>query len=579
MSTTCEDTKKYMNQEISHDNMRLTTYIESKQLKTERAKKFPLCVLTTTMPTRSGRDYTIPKSPESPKDGKNPIPPLRGTQCQEGPSSDSEIEHIESLENEDAKQLLSTGGFVSAVSSSTHHLATPSVCRTLYPPISSVDPEEKGDGQFCPATIPLKLDKPKRRSQGQEPPQIPQDDSDESFEVDERDVESGSDEDLDMKQLFKQFLKFASMNSGAKAKARVPSLKREEHRPEPVQVKHEARQRPRATEDNRAERHTGQVTPILTRVPDWNFGWNQGLIAPAPMTMPMPSLLNKLDIKDHLESLDDILGEMGYLAEGDFRPEMRSLVRNLVIDSFKNQPEVQRFATGPGKRQLSWKQLQEILISEFASLHQIKAEMDQKLKALTFKRPVSAFISTVREIYHLHRQFYVTDNDSVRRLVDRIVELIPPSAATALVTNMYNVNPDWQVAYPFAEGKGQTFLALLEKRLASQEVVEQFHRPSSRQPQVPSINMVKETKKPWLADWCRQFKGVLRCQGSGHREEIEKLVAVDKSIDAKLFRRGKTGPYALVGFRSAPPSLNCQSRPFALKEDGQRDDGAKSKNM
>ena len=77
MSTTCEDTKKYMNQEISHDNMRLTTYIESKQLKTERAKKFPLCVLTTTMPTRSGRDYTIPKSPESPKDGKNPIPPLR----------------------------------------------------------------------------------------------------------------------------------------------------------------------------------------------------------------------------------------------------------------------------------------------------------------------------------------------------------------------------------------------------------------------------------------------------------------------------------------------------------------------
>ena len=91
--------------------------------------------------------------------------------------------------------------------------------------------------------------------------------------------------------------------------------------------------------------------------------------------------------------------------------------------------------------------------------------------------------------------------------------------------------------------------------------------------------MVKETKKPWLADWCRQFKGVLRCQGSGHREEIEKLVAVDKSIDAKLFRRGKTGPYALVGFRSAPPSLNCQSRPFALKEDGQRDDGAKSKNM
>jgi hypothetical protein len=285
-----------------------------------------------------------------------------------------------------------------------------------------------------------------------------------------------------------------------------------------------------------------------------------GYLAPAQMTLPTPTLTHKLGIRDHLDSVFEILLAMGLAVDDDFRPDpaSRIIARNLVNDSLKNVPEVHRLVCDSGYRNLSWSQLKTWLVKEFASPHHVRLEMDAKLKALSYKRPCTVFTSAVREVYQLHRQFYLSNSDALRRLIERIVDIVPSPVSSFLISKLYSINADWHSAVPFAEGEGMTFMSLLEQRLASAEVADQFQKRQS------PVLQVRE-RKPWLADWCKQFKGVLRCTGAGHREELEGLGSSEQ-FETKFFHRGRFGPYALVGYKTTPPTLTCSHKPFLMKE-------------
>ena len=283
-----------------------------------------------------------------------------------------------------------------------------------------------------------------------------------------------------------------------------------------------------------------------------------------PLSMPMPVLKSRLDLPDHLMILNQSLEELGYVVNGEFKPGMVMLVRNLVNDSLKEVPEVHRFSTGPGKMQLRWKELQALLVQEFASVHHIKSEIDTKLKNLTYQRPASTFISAIRDLYHLHRLFYTANPDSIRQLVNKIIQVLPRTTSSHLIRHLFLINPDWEIAMPFAEGPGRTFISVLEQQLsAAQTIAEVLGEQKPNRSPSDRVNFVEPKKKePWLESWCQKFQGVIRCHGPSHREEVEQLVGRDRTLEAKFFPNGKKGPYCLIGFNGSAPTLKCANRPF-----------------
>ena len=136
---------------------------------------------------------------------------------------------------------------------------------------------------------------------------------------------------------------------------------------------------------------------------------------------------------------------MGLAIDKDFKQDSASriIARNLVNDSLKNVPEVHRLACDSCYRNLSWSQLKTWLVKEFASPHHVRIEMESKLKALSYKRPCTVFISAVREVYQLHRQFYLSNGDALRRLIERIVDIVPAPVSSFLISKLYSINADW----------------------------------------------------------------------------------------------------------------------------------------
>jgi len=181
-------------------------------------------------------------------------------------------------------------------------------------------------------------------------------------------------------------------------------------------------------------------------------------------------------------------------------------------------------------------------INTSSRVHKLKSPLDSLAERLRYpKSACTVFTSAVREVYQLHRQFYLSNSDALRRLIERIVDIVPSPVSSFLISKLYSINADWHSAVPFAEGEGMTFMSLLEQRLASAEVADQFQKRQS------PVLQVRE-RKPWLADWCKQFKGVLRCTGAGHREELEGLGSSEQ-FETKFFHRGSFGPYAhMLGY-------------------------------
>ncbi len=63
-----------------------------------------------------------------------------------------------------------------------------------------------------------------------------------------------------------------------------------------------------------------------------------GYLAPAQMTLPTPTLTHKVGIRDHLDSVFEILLAMGLAIDENFKQDSASriIARNLVNDSLKN---------------------------------------------------------------------------------------------------------------------------------------------------------------------------------------------------------------------------------------------------
>ena len=517
---------------------------------------------------------------------KSPHSLERGTQWMEGRYSEQELDRISRPLSPDRNQIRNEDVFTSAVSSHTYNLATPALCKTVRPPDSSPSGEK---GEI--ARLQRSID---RRSSFTLSPAI-RSKAEIGVEVYEEDLESELDcEEVDRAQqppgkgrFFETPFKAPDPPKETRSAPRSIMNHPHEHWASPPWAQYP---NPYGTPaygpppyaspygSPQFGGHGGTFPPSWGPGPNQSFG--HALIAPAPMSLPMPALQDRLQITDHLEALNETLTEMGYVVEGHFRPGMTTLVRNLVVDSLKAVPEVQRFASGPGKRHLAWPDLQALLVQEFASIHHIRQELDSKLKSLTLKRPTSAFLSAIREIYHLHSLFYKSDGGMIRSLVNRVLELIPPAISTEIVRELYCIDSDWQRALPFAEGP-RTFMTLLEMKLSSQEIVENLQRRRANHQSQDKINLVYDKKKPWLKDWCDMFQGVLYCNGPNHLEEVERLAEVDRSVEVKIMRKGRSGPYALVGYKGAAPRLSCNNKPFELRE-REGSDGAQaaiSKNL
>jgi len=66
-----------------------------------------------------------------------------------------------------------------------------------------------------------------------------------------------------------------------------------------------------------------------------------------------------------------------------------------------------------------------------------KSSQAPKLKSLSFKKPCTVFISAVREVYQLHRQFYLSNTDALRKLIERVVDIVPGPVSQFLITKLY----------------------------------------------------------------------------------------------------------------------------------------------
>jgi hypothetical protein len=288
----------------------------------------------------------------------------------------------------------------------------------------------------------------------------------------------------------------------------------------------------------------------------------------------LPALDKKSELLGHLELVETTLREMGLLwGEAEFLPEAKGRTRNMVNLSLKGVTEIYNRATMKNLQHLTWRQLKELLVREFASPHQLKLDFERHLKNLTFRRPASAFIAAVSEVYYSYRLVFPDSSEGCRRLVDRVLSIVPSPISAKLVGELWDQGVDYQVAVPFASdgvrSTTKTFLSMLERALVKAEIAATYQADgalnrSGAHTSAPQVNLVQQ---PWLAEWVRGFKGVLYCYGANHKEAVDEALRNDNSLEVKVFRKGRMGPYALLGYKNEAPEVACKSRAFVLKED------------
>ena len=87
----------------------------------------------------------------------------------------------------------------------------------------------------------------------------------------------------------------------------------------------------------------------------------------APRILVAPELVDRRHVLEHLQSLNSYLFAIGFLLDGQFRPGVTQLCRNIVLNSLRAVPEVQRFASYPVTKRLPWTDFQDLLTKEFPS--------------------------------------------------------------------------------------------------------------------------------------------------------------------------------------------------------------------
>jgi len=280
----------------------------------------------------------------------------------------------------------------------------------------------------------------------------------------------------------------------------------------------------------------------------------------------LPKLDNKLHLENHFDTVNDMLKEMNLIIKnGEPHPDYVHRLLALIRESLVDVSEVSQAFDHLKKFGHNWKEIQQSLLNQFCSKASIRRDLETKLEHLRFVKPYPKFIQNIKEIYYVHRRFY-SDSGELRSLVRKIIKVMPAFLARPIVKQMMLINEDWALAKPFDQ-----FISMLESHLHIAEECDgattqsRTRTSEGTKGRDDKLGAIFEKKKPWLEDWVKSFDGVLYCCGPGHRDELQQIEIHSGRLETKLFDKGTKGPYALIGYKGSPPTLNCTTRPFVLK--------------
>jgi hypothetical protein len=265
------------------------------------------------------------------------------------------------------------------------------------------------------------------------------------------------------------------------------------------------------------------------------------------------------------------LEERGLVTDGEFTPGMTANAASAVIESLSRMTEVAAAARDKQRQGLSWRQMQQELLREFASRQQQLDSMNEKMARIKCDRPYASFVSEVKNVYNLHGRLY-SDNSDHRNFVRWLLGIIPLGIAKSTVESLVRVKEDFELL-PFSR-----IIDEIDRKLQTKETVDRLRigesatgakAVSSVSPSAPrriaTVNQVSESNAPkmWQSDWCKTFKVVLYFSGTGHEEELKRVVAANPGLEVRFVPRGKKGPFALLGCPTeSVPALSCYDRPF-----------------
>ncbi len=269
----------------------------------------------------------------------------------------------------------------------------------------------------------------------------------------------------------------------------------------------------------------------------------------APGDIRLPKLTCAIDVDKHMRECSGVMTEIMYLEKEAYVSGFQYRATTLFLESVASVPEVYTIASEIASS-CTWEELRRTLVNAFCSPQALARERHRMLETIQFKRPYAMFLHECRKLHFLCVK---TNKDSDPTMVETVLKKMPAMVQGKVVSKLVSINPyNWQEALPFYSTSDSSFLSIVESVLNTTEILAglQPEEDSFFSMKEPSGTSKKNANSDWLQDWCKQFKRVCFFRGSGFMEELMRIKqAHDADIEVKIFPKGKTGPYGLMGLR------------------------------
>ena len=273
----------------------------------------------------------------------------------------------------------------------------------------------------------------------------------------------------------------------------------------------------------------------------------------------MPRLTEKVLMRTHLEEVNSILHEAGWMIEGCFMRGFESRCRASIGESFIGHPDISRQISLWFGRGLPWSQIQLDLINSFASPRSIQDAYSKSVAALTFG---SAFPLLCRDLYVMYYSVFEAHPHRLINFVESVCAKLPSGMKDKVVTRLAREATDefWQMARPFWHSTDSSVISLIEELIRVDASVREFNPPPNK-PRVQltsdKVNKVADADNkrnggsptPWLMEWVSKHKSVWVVNPIENDGAFETKMGVLKEkteVKGPLWRKGR--PYYLVGF-------------------------------